>query len=477
MIRIASIVATSILAAAALAQPRGVRLEREPRNIPAAGISVQIPEDGLIQGGPVDSPILAEIRHPGSPWVVRVQTPRTAGPEAPPGLMVDRIVEELSSRYGVFRAFVDPQTHRPKDELIGTRLTIVERSPNLVISDRLADRVYLRAPEEADRGETFMGFTAIRLEPERLLVLEVEAPANSEQEARLVYETIVASVRFADPQSVIADRGRLVNRGIEMLSLLSSEDVDAAIALNAERWERLSIPAATGADSDATELGYRRLMAWRGERGEVFPEKPRSRWETVDRDPGILIRMEARVLENSGGGRGTIDTLALYFVSDRGDSESWNVRMTRRGPAGKATYSELAVRTGNDLLVSVEGTGQPAKTIRPLFESLGYLGQVQGFLLPQLLVRVGLESDYAFYAYRTADQRVTLRRDSIDRPTERPGTWRISTSFSEGTEPQVTLLDAGGRFLQTELPDGRMWEATTLDRLTSLWRSKNLPLD
>lgn len=42
---------------------------------------------------------------------------------------------------------------------------------------------------------------------------------------------------------------------------------------------------------------------------------------------------------------------------------------------------------------------------------------------------------------------------------------------------QVTTLTDGGEFIQTRLPDGKIWEPVTFEKLKRIWRDKQLPTE
>jgi len=284
----------------------------------------------------------------------------------------------------------------------------------------------------------------------------------------------VASATFEDAEAKVTERAKRIARGIELMALLDREAFERILANNAERWERLYIPAGTGASSDDTEIGYRRIRAFKGVRGNLDPSKPPSAYDATEQEPGYLVAMDVRILQQGI----PVDTRAVYFLSMDARSEAWTIVMTRRDPtAGTATFRETGARHEASLKILTESTGQPPMAIRPLFTTEGYLPQVHALLLPQILATLAIPGEYAFYAYRTVDQKVRLREDTLAEVPGRPGVLTLTTVFHEDQPPQVTLLRNDGTVIRTDLPGGRVWEPIALDNLVAIWRDKGLPLN
>lgn len=456
--------------------PVGVRLSGEELRIDDIGLVLDLPE-GIRAERVEDPTIVARLVHENARFLVNISIPRLRGGGADTEHFINTVVDDLRRAHGVVRSRRDREG-RLVEEVVETRVSVEERVRNLRVGERLASRVYLRAPHPTADRPILKGYTVVQATPARFVVFELISTEHAERESRAVYETLVAAAKYEDSIETMAERGRLVQRGREAFSMLPQSAYERVIELNRDRWERLYEPARSGSDSDARELGYRRIRASIGPRGAIDPTKSADRYTETEREEGYLVRMNIRLLQPDSGNL-IVDTEALFWLSKDFDEEAWSIRMAnrRRGDL-VGTYTEFGLREGRRMQIIIEGMGETSRSIHPLIRGEGYISQVQTWLLPQLLAEVGIESEYAFYAYRSADERIRLRRDTVEKPSDRQGVTRIITQLVETRDDtQETLLDSEGRFMRTTLSDGRVWEDTTLDRLARLWRSKGLPMN
>ncbi len=457
----------------ALAQ-RAVLLEKDPLKLPDLGLSILIPEGAIAEPALVGETTQVQIRTPDHEWVVSIQAPPPTPAEARAPQIVDEIYRELRKRFGIIRTRTDPDTGETYEEIVETRARPIERTPNLVVAGRNAERLYVAVTDAPDARRWLLGYTVVETALNEYIVFELSCPMEEISQARAAYETIVASATFEDPRAQVTERAKRIARGVELMALLDRDAFERIIDDNAERWERLYIPAGTGASDDDTEIGYRRIRAFKGVRGNLDPNKNPSTYDAVEQEPGYLVAMDVRILQQGI----PVDTRAVYFLSQDGRSEAWTIVMTRRDPvAGTVTFRETGARHEASLKIFTESTGQPPKAIRPLFTTEGYLPQVHAMLLPQILATLAIPGEYAFYAYRTVDQKVRLREDTLTEVAGRPGVLSLRTVFHEDQPPQITLLRTDGSIIRTDLPGGRVWEPIRLERLVALWREKSLPMN
>jgi hypothetical protein len=152
------------------------------------------------------------------------------------------------------------------------------------------------------------------------------------------------------------------------------------------------------------------------------------------------------------------------------------VRNAIRKDGKTDTVTEIGARTGKSLVVTIEGTGLPQRTVKPVFQGDGYISRVEAWLLPQLLVKSRVTSDFAFYSYQSEAGSVCLRRDTLEQPIDKPDCWKLTSKLSDDKKPQVSYYNGKGELIRTELPDGSIWEPISFPRLVQLWQGKNLPM-
>ncbi len=303
--------------------------------------------------------------------------------------------------------------------------------------------------------------------------------------AKPYFELMVDSTRIVDPTDAAARRAMGVEAGIAFFQSLTADDFEAVLAQLGKDWryERFSKPAATGDESDATELGYRRTRFLLGTRGDLKTGADRGSSGPGDRQKGYLVFQEARILHDEQ----IIDVAAGYFVSPDRSLESWTIRQSIKGSSPgssslrddlreQSVVVETGVRNRADLTISRRSGGSPVKTIHPAIEGAGYISRAEVLLLPYLLMHKGGAGDHRFYAFNQAADRVTLRVDMLEAPTPERPTWVHTSSPSEGSPGQTATYSGRMELVKAERGDGQVWEPITLRRLYDLWTEKGLPL-
>ncbi|MBX3365252.1 MAG: hypothetical protein KF866_10845 [Phycisphaeraceae bacterium] len=461
------------------AQPAlGIALEDEPLVLPEVGLTLPLPEGARVEMGRGGSAILANIISKDDLWMLSIQNPASSVAGLTPREFGDRIINEHRRRHGQVRSWTEGD--RLVETIERSRAVLVDRISNLKIAGLQADRFYMQMPDAVGDEIVVRGYTVVEVTSGQYVVFELRCETQHIEVSRLMYETLVAGATFVDPLMLEAERGKAVMRGQAALGRLSQNVYDEAAALVADRWERLYRPAPTGADADATELGYRRTRAWKGVRGELDPSTAPSRYRREDHQPGYLFAIQSRILHSDGS---AIDSVARYFMSLDGKQEYWTILMTVRNRPGQTqggplpTYVETGVRDERMMRIVIHAPGEPPKEILPLIQGGGYISQVQTFLLPQLLILGGIADDYAFYAYSSQEQQIRLRTVSVQRPAHNPSLWRITTRLRVQDRPQVAEYAENGMWLRTHVGDGKVWEPIRFERLVELWRRKGMPMD
>jgi hypothetical protein len=458
--------------AAAIAQPAKVEtataanpieLAAEASRLDSVGLSIHVPIGSVFQGTRVGDQQTAQIMPENRTWLVNIQTPRTSNEKATIQEAADRTVALIQGAFGV----VDPSSTK----VVSTEAKLIDRA-SLQLKHP-AERIYFSVPH-TDGKRIVKGYTIFKPSSHQYVVFELVTAESEFDRVRPIYETVVADASFADSEQLNLDRGRAVRAGIHLLATLTRDDYEALLD-GKERWHRLYRPAPGGAANDADELGYRGIKFWKGKRGETNPDRPPSRWNDSDNDDGYLAQVRVRVLDKDGA----VDSTAIYFMTTDRKEETWSVRMTRRHlDSGKdlGTWNEIGARVDNDLTVLVSAEGAPAREVKPVVESDGYLTQVEAYLLPQLLIRGGAEAEYGFYTYRTDTSAVSFRRETLAK-TPNDG-WMITTELREDFQPQVAYYTAQGEFVRSERTsesDPFVAKPIELDELLKLWQRKKLP--
>ncbi len=438
-------------------------------HLDSIGLTMHMPVGARTQQIQIAEQSTVQILPPDSSWIINLRTPVTSNASSTALEALEQTIALIQGQVGV----VDPL----QKQVLSTQAKVLDRTDQLQIPDLpVAARAYILVPRSSGDSPVVKGYTFFKTTPTQYVLFELLAPEASFPRARTVYETTIATVKFADQSAVLAARGSAVKSGIGFFQRLTPADYTAALG-KAETWQRLYLPANSGAPADATEFGYRGLKFWQGKRGEINPDTPRSRWKDDENRDGILAQLTVRLLQEGN----IIDSVARYFMTADRAEEAWSVRMIQKDKTGKemGRWTETAVRSGNDVNVLVQEPGKKPTPIVPYIQGEGYISQVDAYLLPSLLINAAvkdsLDGDFAFYTYTSASETIAIRTDTVARDTQAGGVWTISTRFRDEAKPQRSIFNDRGDFTRTELPDGRRWEPIELATLKRLWQDKGLP--
>lgn len=445
------------------AEAPGVRLAGAPLRVASIGLTMHVPEGSTSQTSSFGTTIATQIILEDNIGVITIQGRASSNDELTPVEVGDGIIDKALGAYGRTGA---------AGQIASSRARVLSRNSSLSVADQEMDRFYMELPPKADAEPAPVnGYTVAVPEPGRVVIFELLTSARDFERARRVYETCIATATFQPAGDLAARRAAAVRAGVRVFDNLSPDDYRDVIESFGTRWERLYAPAKTGAESDATENGYRRMKAWVGRRGELNPDKDPARWSAIDQQPGYLLQIDARLLESAY----VVDTQAVYFLSMDRSAEAWTVRMAIRQDGQTSRWTETGARTDHSMSVSTShGSGVPT-VVRPLVQGEGYVSMIESYLLAPLLVHAGVPSEFAFYAYQSRDAAIRMRQDSAERVSD--STWKVTSRLNEDAPPQIAYLSSDGEPIRTELADGRIWEPTSYNRLVKLWRDKGLPLD
>lgn len=462
----------SILSAPALAQspPRPVEFADTPLRIESLGLTMQIPV-GATRNTTRLGAVAASttISDPAGAWVIRVQASESSNKNLTLEEVSDKVVADILS------AFAQPGPDGTS--MVDARVKVLLRDVRLELAGRRAARSYILTPpkDAATRGEALVfGHSIVGIAPGRFILFELITTEPRLNEARTLYETVVATVTLADPVAQESSRLAALAAGSRFIDSLTREDYEAVLggSTPVERWQRLFVPAPTRTDADAKEIAYRRIRTWIGKRGELDPRRDRARWNTLESQEGYLVRIESRFLQDGV----LYDSQAVFFMTPDRNEEAWSIQMAVREPGSRskpALFAETGARSGRTMNIDSDTRGT-SETIVPTVPDEGYITQVEHYILPQLLAHKGIAADFGFYVFQSASGDVRLRRDAI---SAADNTWRIVTQMTEDLPPQTSTYNRDASLIRIVLADGRLWEPIDSKRLLQLWKQKGLPLD
>lgn len=474
--------------------PNDLRVEfsQEVLRIPDIGLSVPVPADCggqtvtepvlYVKGGQTSTQTALKIlpADMSEAWSISIRAPRVHNPNATAEESADEAFRLLQK--GIAAAS-NASGIGDKDRGV---LTLIDRVPNeqdprkrIFGQERQVEfvRWYAQVSQGQGYAKVVRGLVIAKVLDTQFVTFELTTTEPQFNEARRIFEAVVAASSLKKPETVGVDNRMAVRAGINLKKTIEDADIQAIMTAKPERWFRLYKPSASGSKTDDTEIGYMRYTFRMGQRGEVDRSKPKSSWLAADRETGYLVFADGRMLV----GTGVEDSIAGYFLSKNRETEFWITEAAHRDQKtpdrAPEIVRQMGVREGNGFQVNNTRAGGKTETVQPLLPPIeSYLARVEEFLVPQLLIKSRAQAEYGYYTWVDRVARVRLRKDVLERPEGSTTEWRIRTRYGDEDISQTSTYSDQGDLIRTEFANGMIVEPTTLDQLMKLWTSKGLPV-
>jgi hypothetical protein len=291
----------------------------------------------------------------------------------------------------------------------------------------------------------------------------------------------LASVRLLSAESVEAERRGRIERGAAILAAITPERL-RAVASGGPSWFRV-FRAARG-ERPETELGYVRILAREGQRGEVDATRTRESFRGEDLDAGFLVELDARSLVPERADQFTVTQGRFWLAWDR-SAEVWSVRSSRHSGRNVANTAETGLRSpplpGAPRPKLTVITANAEKAFREPEEWTvppNYLSQAEqqaiGFLLPP----PSADGDsFILYAYDPKTGSLPQRAESWRAEADRRV---LETRISGGPVSLRREFDSTGALLRrvdSEVLGDVVTEAIKPEALEALYRRKGLKVE
>jgi hypothetical protein len=473
---------TFVLAAATFGQVRPTQpptakndqlfFQQDPLKMEAVGLTLLIPEGAEVDSSSMGSVNDATLQDKQGRYVIKIQTPRTAKKD----LTLSKLVNDALTQLLDSNRLIEVRSGDVNAKATAARLISREPDPEATPPQTLSlrnggstpmtiERFYVELPPITGSDPLVRGFTAAKISSDQFITFELFTNQSNFEAARQTYELCVGSAVFENTTKAQAERAATITAGVRLMGSVKREDIEAVIAAQPERWERLYRASQTGKKEDDTEVGYRRIRLSTGREAGASRE-------------GYIVRIDARFLD----GTRTVDSQSFFHMTYDRKEENWTVRMAiKDDPKNKSATPTTAAETGarfqDQLTVHVEATGQSPKSIKPTISGEGYISRVESFLLPQLLVRKQMPAIYGFYTYQTQSERITLRRDELKQPENDNQAWMLTTRLMESQPELLAMYNTDGTLLTSDMGNKIIAEPSTVQELNSLWKSKGLPMN
>ncbi len=444
-----------------------VRFNEKPLRVESIGLTMALPVGSSASSTAIANQAAVQVIGPESKWLVGARVLDSSDLKLTIGQVAEANLKTQLGAESVVVGGVGPN---------GAQL--IERTQNLVIGTLAAERFYVLGPKDADaknanKPRLVYGVTFIKVGPGRFASFESSCGEADLDRAKPEMEAMIATVQFADAASVESSkRAATVDAGDRFLKGLDPTAIRSAAEEAKEQWWRLYIPAKTGADADAREIGYRKIRTTIGKRGQLDPSRDPKQFKGPDLGEGILVQVDFRGILGEGGDSLT-DSKGIFFQTLDRKEEVWTLSTRVRQGKQDVTSTEYGSRAGNELLIKKESQ-PPNKLIVP---DLAYLSRVESFLVQRLLVASRLTTEFGFHTYSSETNLIETRRESVEQPADKPHIYRITTRTGDAPTSQVATYKENGELLFADLAGGVRVEPTSLEQLVRLWKLKNLPLD
>jgi hypothetical protein len=442
--------------------PVVVPLQSSITRIDPLDLSFFLPQGSVAETTSFGANATMGVELPDQLGVLVIKGQRSSNNDLTVGQVADSMIEQLM----LVRGVQDGETGQ-----FYSAAELLERTP-VSRSTLNGERFYIRMAGANGSPQMIRGVSVFLTEPGRFVVFDLMTEAPRFQEARRVYETVVGTMEVTDRDALAARRASAIANMQEVLATLSPDELRSLADSTPERWERLFTPARSGDEMDAIEHGYRRVRIRSGVRGEVSGKSERN-WRASDRVPGLIVQLDAMAIELQL----RLDTRAVYFVSEDFKEEAWTIKMGLRQGTTSTESSVTGARSGTSMTVQLEQSKMAPTVTRPVIQGEGYIPQAVTHLLAPLLARMGREGEFAGYAYNSSTNTISLRWDNVEQPANKPGLWVVRSRPDENTPATTHVFNGRGELMRSELHNGRIWEPIELDRLVSLWKRKDLPLE
>ncbi|MBX3389896.1 MAG: hypothetical protein KF691_10635 [Phycisphaeraceae bacterium] len=443
-----------------------VRFNEKPLRVETMGLTMSLPVGASASSTAIGNQAAVQVTGPDSKWMSGARVLESSDLNLTLQQVADTNLKNQMGAEAILVGGTGP-----------TGAQLIERSQNLVIGTLPAERFYVLGPKDEDpkhagRPRLIYGVTFIKLAPGRFACFEASCGEADFDRAKPEMEAMIATSSFVDAASLESSKRALLDAGDRFEKGLDEAALRSAVLESKETWWRLYVPAKTGADSDAREVGYRRIRTSIGKRGQLDPTRDPKKFAGPDLDEGILIQVDFRGVIGEANDTLT-DSQGIFFQTLDRKEEMWSLSTRVRQGKNDRLSTELGTRKGNQL--TVKRTDRPATTL--IVPDRAYLSRVESFLVQRMLINARLTTEFAFNTYSSESDMIEIRREMVEQPPDKKNIYRVTTRMSDGSPAQIALCRDNGDLIFADLPGGVKVEPSSLDQLVKLWKSKGLPLD
>jgi hypothetical protein len=427
----------------------------------ALGLKINLPADSSISGERIDGQVVVAVSDdPSTPtWTMRIQ-PLTSTLDNPSAAaQIDQLMHELKITKQEYQVVFNA-AHK-----VGA------------LSGQLC---YLRT-EPRPGQKVISGWLLLPTSDRTFMVFSMQTLPEHLARVRPLLESSFATIQLRSAEELARERKALLDAGGALIESFKPEQLKALVGL--QQWHRVYTPAQSQGSPD-TEIGYSLLEVLEAKKGAVEPGKAESEYDRGERTPGLMIRVQGRVVVDAQRGV-YYDSIGLYWMAWDQSQETWSIRGTQWQGDAEWSEAETGIRapympgvpTKITVIKSVLSTNsrEPYDWLVPDV----YLSQPLHWLLGRLLpTDITSDRQYRCYFYNFANRQAQLsqRTDLWGPLNDGSGNFRLITRLTSDSPPITTLYNGKGELVRRVHPDGSVTEPSKVEVIHQLWKSSGLKL-
>lgn len=448
------------VAAARMWRERG--LESEAFVAETLGLNIHLPAGSQYVTEKIEGQLSVAVsdgENTPATWTLRIRTMTSSLGEPSAEAQVDDLLRDLNQSKQDFKVLSNGPT-RYGD--VDGRLCFLQRtSPD--------KQSYVTGWLVLPTGQsTFLVF-AVQTLPEYLLKLRQTLNAS------------FATIQLRTVREVVDLRKSRLDAGREFLASITPAKLKALTGQ--KQMNRIYRSADSKASTPETEIGYSLVEVLQAKRGELDPKKAERDYTSSERQEGLMVRVQSRVVDTQR--RMFFDSIALYWMAWDQSEEMWSVRGTQRQGDAELSQAETGLRqpkpsNADSARLKVIKSTTASESVPYEWEVPdGYMSQALGWLVGRLLPRdesAGAARDFAYYCYVPNDlaPKMYMRLDHWAPSADGSGQWTLSTRLTSDTPPFTSIYGRDGSLVRRIHADGSITEPIAVEELRRIWKSKGL---
>ncbi len=428
-------------------------LAPDPVVLDALGVSIRPPGGALVQRIPGSNQYVINDSQDPPRYLIRVQSMISSTPSSTPAEQFDDHLRFLHERGAQYRVLVE------RDDPVG---------------GQPAKIAYVAMPMEG--GLTAItGWCMVQTAPNMFVVFSLLSSGVDFGAVEPLLDRSFETVSLQTLEAISAARAERLERGAAAIATFTPARLKQ-LTDGRQRWFRVYKPGGA-ADGSDRELGWIVMKVFEADRDEVKPGTPPRPREQAEM--GLMVALDAKMLID-GDATHTVDVQTRIWMAWDRSSETWTIVSTERQAKMVRSWEQTGWRTApspgepRSVLHVINSTRSTRDPFQWQIPSGAYLNQAEVILLGRLLPRDGsVDGELSFYCYDGKLNRMPQRQDRWTREPDGRCTL-VTRPFQEGPE-YTQLFSPSGERLRRIDPDGVVTEATELEDLRRLWKSKGLP--